>query len=157
MPYIQRLSVIMERCGQCSWMNASTSGRWTQRQEPCGAPTRAIPSGVNAAAFSPDGGIFASTSDNDIIKPRDLVARASHRTLRGHSSLAFSPAGSLLASVSADNTIRLGDPVTGASRGTLRGHSDWVRGVAFSPDGSLLASASDDTTIRLWDPAAGGP
>ena len=114
---------------------------------------------VNAVAFSPDGQLLASASDEGPFRLWDARTGALRDTLQRRSgwvnAVAFSPDGQLLVSASDDGTVKLWDARTGVLRDTLEGHSDWVKAIAFSPDGQLLASASDDGTVRLWDARTG--
>ncbi|KAF7133640.1 hypothetical protein CNMCM5793_004948 [Aspergillus hiratsukae] len=121
---------------------------------------------VQSVAFSADGRLLASGSNDETIKlwdpsTGDPSTGALKHTLEGHSdwvqSVAFLADGRLLASGSGDKTIKLWDPSTGALKHTLEGHSGWVQSVAFSADGRLLASGSSDKTIKLWDPSTGDP
>jgi WD40 repeat protein len=115
--------------------------------------------GVNSVAFSPDGRLLASGSDDKTIKLWEVASGREVRTLTGHThyvnSVAFSPDGRLLASGSTDSTIKLWDVASGSLVRTLSGHNGRVLSVAFSPDGRLLASGSDDKTIKLWEVASG--
>jgi WD40 repeat protein/serine/threonine protein kinase len=120
-----------------------------------------------AVAFSPEGRILASgsddTEDDDMIK---LWDPGTGQLLRGWrtgegtiSALAFSSDGQTLASAALcpSQNLRLWDVATGRLLTTLEGHTDRVRSVAFSPDGTRLASAGSDRTIRLWDGHSGRP
>ena len=112
-------------------------------------------SDVNSVAFSPDGKVLATASDDNTIKLWNLATKQEIRTLKGHSgwiwAVAISPDGKILASGSADKTIKLWNLETGEEIRTLKGHSDGVASVAFSGDGKLLASGSLDKTIKLWN------
>ncbi len=114
---------------------------------------------VFSVAFSPDGRLLASGSDDETIKLWEVATGREVRTLEGHFgvvfSVAFSPDGRLLASGSWDATIKLWEVATGREVRTLTGHTSYVWSVAFSPDGRLLASGSDDKTIKLWEVATG--
>jgi WD40 repeat protein len=124
---------------------------------------------VYSVAFSPDGRLLASGSDDKTIKLWDVASGREVRTLSGHTSwvnsVAFSPDGRLLASGSSDQTIKLWDVASGREVRTLTGHISPVESVAFSPDGRLLASGSCGRyesgrgcvqgEIKLWDVASG--
>lgn len=110
---------------------------------------------VRALAFSPDGKILATASEDQTAHLWDVTTGRENRILTGHIgmlySLAFSPNGKLLVTGSHDKTARLWSVRSGELKATLQGHKEGVYTVAFTPDGKILATGSADKTVRLWD------
>ncbi|MCK9905110.1 hypothetical protein CC117_33155 [Parafrankia colletiae] len=112
---------------------------------------------INTVAFSADGQLLASASDDGTVRLWEITTGTS-RVLTGHTDIVtaavFSPDGTQLATSSYDRTVRVWELTTGTAR-VLTGHTDVVGALTFSDDGQLLASASDDTTVCLWEIATG--
>ncbi|OKH43233.1 hypothetical protein NIES2101_31080 [Calothrix sp. HK-06] len=110
---------------------------------------------VVAIAFSPNGEIIASGSNDQTIRLWNTQTGQCIKTLRGHSSwvqsVAFSPDGETVASGSNDQTIKLWNTQTGQCLKTLNGHTGRVFSVAFSKNGDTLVSSGEDQTLRLWN------
>ena len=151
-----------------SWHRVGDGGEYTVRLWDVAIQTEVATleghtSWVRSVAFSSDGALLASASQDSTVKLWDVVGREEIATLEGHTaevtSVAFSPGGALLASGGGwgEYTVRLWDVATQTEVATLEGHGAEVTSVSFSPDGALLASGSRewDDTIRLWNVSTG--
>jgi WD40 repeat protein len=111
---------------------------------------------VRSAAFSPDGRLLATCSDDRTVRVWQ-IGGGTCRVLRGHTdhvfAVAFHPDGTRLATAGRDRAIWLWDLARGEAVARLPGHTSYVWSLAFSPDGTTLASGSGDFTVRLWDTA----
>jgi len=115
-------------------------------------------SAVLALAFSPDGQVLASGSQDRTARLWDLSDRRERVQFTnrngGFTKLAFSADGRTLAlsgAGSAGRVIRLIEVETGKQKAELRGHLKDISGLAFTPHGQSLLSASGDGTLRVWD------
>ncbi|MEP7341779.1 MAG: serine/threonine-protein kinase [Acidobacteriota bacterium] len=103
-------------------------------------------------AFSPDGKLVATGSDNVALwdaESRTLLARFDYDSIVW--GVTFSPDGRWLVSTHGDGSILVWDVANRRRAASLNGHANAVRAVALSPDGKQLASAGDDRSIVLWD------
>lgn len=116
--------------------------------------------GLEAVAFSPDGRLIATGSDDKTIRLWDITTGKVVRTLEGHTGgileLDFSPDGQRLVSSAYDTNVILWDVPRGQPVMSLRGHDAWVWAVDFSPDGRRIASGDGpygqrDCVVRLWE------
>ncbi|KAB5588007.1 Vegetative incompatibility protein HET-E-1 [Ceratobasidium theobromae] len=161
--YISAIPFCPESSSMWSHLTGKTRGlmkvRGTAIEGMALAPlaTWSMQSGVNSAAFSPDGARIVSGSWDGTIRVWNahdgtLVAGPFHGHTHSVTSVAFSPDGARIVSGSDDQTIRVWSAHDGTLvAGLFHGHTHSVTSVAFSPDGARIVSGSSDRTIRVWN------
>ena len=109
---------------------------------------------VTSVAFSPDGSLFATASDDASIyvwqMPAGSLVRRIEAPMGGMTGVDFSPNNLLLAAGSWDGAVGLWQVDNGNLLRTLQAEETSIKDVKFSPDGSLLAAACDDGSILIW-------
>ncbi len=112
---------------------------------------------INALAFTPNGKMLASGSDDGTIRLWDASTGTELLSLSSEKiqKLAFSENRKMLASVSKDGIIHLWDIATGKQLSSLKGQKEYCSVLAFSIDSKMLASGTRDGIIHLWDIATG--
>jgi WD40 repeat protein len=113
---------------------------------------------VSDIAFSPDGRLLVSASDDLTVKIWEVASGHLLYDLRGYKtpvrSVVFSPDSRFLALGSEDGTVTILEIASRRKVRTLTGHKKRVEDVAFSPDGRFLVSKAPDGMI-VWDVASG--
>jgi WD40 repeat protein len=113
---------------------------------------------VSSVAFSPDGTLLVSGSDDRTVRIWSMRTGHSLAILDGHtdgvSCVAFSPDGNQIASGSHDRTIRLWNTQSFKEIAVFHHNNGAVYSVAYSSTRSLVIYGSDDGTVCVWDPAA---
>jgi WD40 repeat protein len=114
---------------------------------------------IRSVAFSPDGKILATASEDGTIILWDARGFPLGSPLRGHDGVfgvAFSPDGKTLASGGEDGIVNLWDIGRLGTHRTLTVGPDALWKIAFAPDGKTLACGTEAGTVVLLDVAGRG-
>jgi WD40 repeat protein len=114
---------------------------------------------VTTALLSPDGKLVLTTSEDGVVRIRELASHSKMLVLDGHQKRisvgSWSPDGQRVLTASFDGTSRVWDARTGEQLLSLQGHSSPVVSAAWGPDGQQIATGSWDHTARIWDANTG--
>lgn len=118
---------------------------------------------LEAAVFSADGKLVASSNGDKTVVLREVSAPRSLRIMETRASsvyaTAFSPDGKWFASGSKDSTARLWETATGRELrnlgGNVAGNIGPITSVAFSADSRTLAAGGLSGGIKLWEVSTG--
>ncbi len=109
---------------------------------------------VSAVAFSPDGKIVVTGSDDTTVRCWDAATGEETKKLEGHEAkilaLTFRDAGKVLVSVGLDGVIRQWDTTEWKEQGGLKHVGGAIHRGAFG-SGLLAVDGSNSQSVELWD------
>jgi WD40 repeat protein/CHAT domain-containing protein len=164
------LSVIRGSTGQIGFkVEIPAPPFWSQKSAVQGPPK--IPFGqllvtlnghtasVRSAAFSPDGLLVVTASEDDTARVWNAANGQPKVILSGHTGIVFtamfSSDGQRIVTASYDSTARVWNAVNGQLLATLKGHGGPVYTAVFSTDGQHIITSGFDATTRIWNAANG--
>lgn len=114
---------------------------------------------VYGVAWSPDGNVLATCSEDRTVRLWDAANGQLLRELTGHThridGVAWSPDGKLLCSASWDDTLGVWDAASGNLVRKLAATRHDQCNSSWSFEGERIVSGYEDSSIRVWDPRSG--
>lgn len=113
---------------------------------------------VRSLAFSPDGLLLASGSDDKTVRIWNVASLREVRCIKGHTGwvrcLGFASEPNHVLSGSRDHTVRYWNLLSGGEERRVEA-PDGILALDFSPNGKAFATGSWDSVIRVWDYKSG--
>jgi RNA polymerase sigma factor (sigma-70 family) len=116
--------------------------------------------GIEAIAYTSDGKLVASGSQDGTVRLWDPATGKEVHRLDGHDGMiygmAFAPDGKTLAAGGKRKAVHLWDVATGKELRAFHNPGGFILRIVYSPDGQLLATRGiDEDVVRIWDASSG--
>jgi WD40 repeat protein len=116
--------------------------------------------GIEAIAYSPDGKLLASGSQDESVRLWDVSIGKEVGCLEAHDGMIygmdFAPDGKTIATGGKRKAVHLWDVATRKEIRSFDNPGAFVLRVRFSPDGKMVATrGNDDDVVRIWEVSTG--
>jgi WD40 repeat protein len=140
--------------GTMAFSQGSTVSLYDTRTWTCRRKTKEHKNRVNGIAFTPDGKLMATGSDDTTIMLWEAGGASPVGKLEGHTGgvlhIAISQDGKRLMSCGYDTTLIVWDLASRTAVSTIKGHKTVIQSLDVSSDGTRIVSGDLDGDVRLW-------